>query len=246
MNKSISENSLIRIKIKALTASLDTLSRRAVEALDGDDKADDAVVGIGPAPPPPSSDAMRRSLADKRRGEVPEGGYDHLMLVSSLTPDIDDFCDSCKSAVMVVRYDFSQCTVAQLVSMVEEARASASGGKDSERVFKTIALANHGPPHTAVCNDAWGVLAGVGCNMETGDAHEGIHEIFRAMASAAAERIDLLACSLSKTLAGMELVEYLETEYNINFTASETVNTAAETDCIDVQDLYFHAADLDL
>merc|ERR1719359_2695213 len=112
------------------------------------------------------------------------------MIVSSRTPDIDDFCNMCRDNVLVVRYNFRN-NVTQFINLIWGACAKARGGS---RRFTTVALANHGPP-----TNHWEILDGVGYNMNTGQRDDGINELFDVMAGAAQDRVDLLACSLTKT-----------------------------------------------
>ena len=123
--------------------------------------------------------------------------------------------------------------------MVRGACAKASGGR---RAFSTVALANHGPP-----TNHWEIVDGIGYNVSSGQRDDGINELFEVLAGSAIDRVDLLACSLAKTKAGVKLIDELERKYQMNFAASDDVtgNPAAggdwvlETDNIDVKEVYF-------
>jgi hypothetical protein len=175
------------------------------------------------------------------------------MIVSSRTPDIDDFCAMCLPNVMIVRYDFdgSQDDWMKSVAsswddwvkrVVDAGEAVADDHHETFGKFITVALANHGPP-----GDRWDILATVGLDVPSGTPDAGLEDMLELMASLASSRVDLLACGLAATEAGVRFVEKMETRLGVNFAASDDVtgNPAAggdwilETDNVNVKKLYF-------
>jgi hypothetical protein len=161
-----------------------------------------------------------------------------LMIVSSRTPDIEDFCTMCLPSVTVIRYNFDD-SCEQWMKIVAASKETLHSGEDK---FKTVALANHGPP-----GDNWDILSTVGMDVPSGKKDPGFDDMFALMASLAADRVDLLACALAATDAGVRFVEETETKLCVNFAASDDVtgNAASggdwvlETDNINVKALYF-------
>ena len=187
------------------------------------------------------------------RHHIVKHGRPRLMIVSSRTPDIDDFCAMCLPNVMIVRYDFdgSQDDWMKSVAsswddwvkrVVDAGEAVACDDNETFGKFITVALANHGPP-----GDRWDILATVGLDVPSGTPDAGLEDMLELMASLASSRVDLLACGLAATEAGVRFVEKTETRLGVNFAASDDVtgNPAAggdwilETDDINIKCLYF-------
>lgn len=96
-------------------------------------------------------------------------------------------------------------------------------------------------------NGKWLLTASAGIDLSTGIADPDVEDAIRACARAASVRLDILACNLVATEAGLRLIRRWEKETKTNIAASDDVtgNVQAggdwvlETDGIDVAAVYF-------
>lgn len=179
------------------------------------------------------ADYFNRTLAAQKR----------LVLVSSAIDGLDTFMEAVRhvgsmgAPIIAEIYDFqsSPCDVQNHVQELVKKHG----------VFKTVAFCSCSGDD--VKEGKWQLVAHKGLCFATGKLDEGINELFQTLADAASVRLDLIACSLASSEAGMKHLNDLKRETKTTIAASSDIlgnaivggNWVLETDGIDLVDVYF-------
>lgn len=170
-----------------------------------------------------------------------------LVIYSDRTPDLHDFSSAIK--VRQAKYEFHTASTDSLIRLIEQMVAEEGD------VFDSVAFANHGP-ESSDSGFRWPLSAHVVLT-DPEQLLDDTHPVSRVMAALGRAvvphgRVDLFACSLLQSAAGLSALATIERVTCTNFAASTNMtgnpkfggDWTMESDGIDVCNLYFGAAEL--